>query len=120
MDRTLVLKAIAEETRMKIITLLLQCNYCVCALARKLGMSEAAVSQHIKILRGAGLLTGEKTGYFVHYSVNRNVLQELTQDIENLISIDRKTCSPKDGGCQNKDNIKCRNMWAGEEENNSA
>ena len=51
MDRTLVLKAIADETRLKIITLLLRHNYCVRALARKLELSESGVSQHLKVLR---------------------------------------------------------------------
>ena len=66
MDRMLVLKAIADETRMKILLLLLRHNYCVRALARKLELSEGAVSQHLKILRDAGLLIGEKKGYFMH------------------------------------------------------
>lgn len=59
MDRSLVLKAIADETRMKILTLLLEHNYCVRALARSLELSEAAISQHLKVLREAGLLIGE-------------------------------------------------------------
>ena len=109
MDRTLVLKAIADETRMRIVMLLLQRNYCVRALARKLERSEAAVSQHLKILREAGLLVGEKIGYFVHYNVNKDVLHELTQSIESLISIERKNCSPEAGGCRDEENVKCHN-----------
>lgn len=90
MDKTLVLKAIADETRMKIITLLLQHNYCVRALARKLEISEAAVSQHLKILREAGLLVGEKKGYFMHYDVNRNVLHELQKRLRHLPKLNVK------------------------------
>ena len=59
MDNALVLKALADETRMKIITLLLSHSYCVRELASILELSEAAVSQHLKVLKGAGLLTGE-------------------------------------------------------------
>ncbi|MCR4819042.1 MAG: metalloregulator ArsR/SmtB family transcription factor [Fretibacterium sp.] len=113
MDRTSVLKAIADETRMRIITLLLQRNYCVRALARKLEVSEAAVSQHLKVLRGAGLLVGEKIGYFVHYDVKRDVLHELTQSIESLIAIERKACSPEDGGCWDEETTKCHNRETG-------
>ena len=82
MDLTLVLKAIADETRMKILSLLLRHNYCVRALARKLGLSEGAVSQHLKVLRDAGLLTREKKGYFMSYDINRSILQILDAAIE--------------------------------------
>ena len=60
METTKILKAIADGTRFKILTLLLQQNYCVRALSRKLGLSESAISQHLKVLREAGLLVGVK------------------------------------------------------------
>ena len=62
MNTHLTLKALSDETRMKIVILLLKNNYCVRALAKELKISEAAVSQHLKVLREAGLLTGEKKG----------------------------------------------------------
>ncbi len=110
MDKTLLLKAIADETRMKIVTLLLQHKYCVRALERKLEISEAAVSQHLKILREAGLLVGEKRGYFMHYDVNREVLHELAREIDALAEIEREACSPEQGGCQSKESEKCHNQ----------
>lgn len=106
-DRTLVLKAISDETRMKILSLLLHHNYCVRALARKLGLSEGAVSQHLKVLRDAGLLTGEKKGYFMHYDVNRDVLHALAADIEALASIEREFCTPDEFGCHSSEQEHC-------------
>ena len=107
MDRTLVLKAIADETRMKILTLLLQHNYCVRALARKLALTEPTVSQHLKVLKEAGLLTGEKKGYFMHYDVNRSVLHELAREIEQLAAIEREACTPAQGECPTSENQNC-------------
>ena len=107
LEKTLVLKAIADETRMKIVTLLLQHNYCVRALARKLGLTEATISQHLKVLREAGLLTGEKKGYFMHYEVNRGVLHELAQEIEQLAAIEREFCTPEQGECQPSEQQNC-------------
>ncbi len=107
MDRSLVLKAIADETRMKILSLLLRHNYCVRALARKLELSEGAVSQHLKVLRDAGLLTGKKKGYFMHYDVNRDVLHALTADIEALASTEREVCTPEAGGCPSSEQERC-------------
>lgn len=107
MDKTLVLKAIADETRMKILTLLLKHNYCVRALARNLNFTEATISQHLKVLREAGLLVGEKRGYFMHYDVERNVLRELAGEIEALAAIEREACTPEKGGCHPAEQEKC-------------
>jgi len=106
-ERTIVLKAIADETRMKILTLLLQHNYCVRALARSLELTEATISQHLKVLRQAGLLVGEKRGYFMHYDVERSVLHELANEIEKLAAIERETCTPEKGGCKPSEHEKC-------------
>ena len=84
MNRTLVLKALADETRMTMVSLLLGHRYCVRALARKLKLSEATISQHLKVLREADLVIGERRGYFVHYEVKRDILHQLAQDLEAL------------------------------------
>ncbi len=107
MDRTLVLKAIADETRMKILSLLLRHNYCVREPARKLELSEGAVSQHLKVLREAGLLSGKKKGYFMHYDINRDVLHALAADIEALTSVEREVCKPEAGGCSSTEKERC-------------
>ena len=107
MDRSLLLKAIADETRMKILTLLLKHNYCVRALARNLELTEATISQHLKVLREAGLIFGEKRGYFMHYDVERAVLRELAGEIEALAAIEREVCTPENGGCRASEQKKC-------------
>lgn len=70
-------KALGDETRFKIFLLLAEKQICVRGLANTLGISESAVSQHLKVLRNAGLIKGEKVGYFTHYKVQREVLKEL-------------------------------------------
>ncbi|WP_414150891.1 ArsR/SmtB family transcription factor [Acetobacterium carbinolicum] len=103
-----VLKAIADESRMKIIELLLQHNYCVRALSRRLKITEAAISQHLKVLREAGLLTGERKGYYVHYHVNRDVLKRLSSEIFKLSEIEETACAPGHGGCEPAEQKNCR------------
>jgi DNA-binding transcriptional ArsR family regulator len=78
------LKALAHETRLRLIHILLTQDLCGRALSRRLGISEAAVSQHIKILKKAGLVAGEKRGYWIHYSVQREVLEQITGELERL------------------------------------
>jgi len=72
-----IFKALADETRFKVLTLLLTHDLCVGALASRVGVSKAAISQHLQILRKAGLVTGEKRGYWTHYTVERSLLQEI-------------------------------------------
>ncbi len=74
-----VLKGLADNTRFNIILLLLQNDLCVGGLANRLGLSKAAVSQHLQILRKAGLVIGEKRGYWTHYSVRRETLEQVAQ-----------------------------------------
>ena len=107
MNRVLVLKAIADETRMKILILLLKHNYCVRALAENLELTESAISQHLKVLREAGLLNGEKRGYFMHYDVERAVLRELAGDIDALAAIKREACTQGKGGWRASEHEKC-------------
>jgi len=108
MEITKILKAVANETRFKILKLLLQHNYCVRALSKKLELSESAISQHIKVLREAGLLIGVKKGYYMHYDVDRNILQKLSSKIEELAAIEREVCNPEEEGCvDNHGNYQC-------------
>ena len=101
MDTMTVLKALSDETRMKILRLLLSNNYCVRALSKNLDISEAAVSQHLRILREAGLITGTKQSYYVHYHVEKDVLHALAADIEALAQMERENVrgSVSGSGC---------------------
>ncbi len=91
-DNIMVLKAIADETRLEILRLLLSRNYCVGALAQKIELSEAAISQHLKVLREAGLVNCEKCGYYSHYDVDRERLCLLAKEICRLAEIKREAC----------------------------
>jgi ArsR family transcriptional regulator len=111
----MLLKAIATDTRLKIVKLLLKRNYCVGALARRLDLTEAAISQHLKVLHGAGLLVEEKRGYFMHYDVNRGQLRALAKEIEILAEIERKVCNPEDENCMQEKRDKCHVYRSGKE-----
>ncbi|WP_350343458.1 metalloregulator ArsR/SmtB family transcription factor [Proteinivorax tanatarense] len=86
MDKSLkALKALSDKTRLKIIKLLLNYNFCVGAIAKNLGISEAAVSQHLKVLRQAGIVVGEKRGYYTHYIINKEIIYNLSHELRSLV-----------------------------------
>jgi ArsR family transcriptional regulator, arsenate/arsenite/antimonite-responsive transcriptional repressor len=96
------LKTLSDETRFELIKLLLAHDFCVGALAHRLRISEAGVSQHLKLLREAGLVRGEKRGYWTHYMVEKSKLNELAEVLRELTNI--LPCS--EGVCVKKVNAK--------------
>jgi DNA-binding transcriptional ArsR family regulator len=87
------LKALADEKRLQILTLLGASDLCVGALARQLGISKPAVSQHLQVLRKAGLVKGEKRGYWTHYVVQRDVLAQVAAALQALAEEERRPVS---------------------------
>jgi len=82
-----VYKALGDPTRLEIISLLTESeNLCVNVIAEKTGMSQPAVSQHLKILKNAGFLNAKKMGMHVHYSLNRDKVKEFTDSMTALFS----------------------------------
>lgn len=59
--------ALSTESRVRIVQLLSKHVLCVGALSRLTGISPGAVSQHLRVLKSAGLVRPERRGYFVHY-----------------------------------------------------
>lgn len=84
MSLTKLLKALADEKRLQILRMLVSSDLCVGALARHLGISKPAVSQHLQKLRKAGLVKGEKRGYWTHYMVDRQALARIAAELKEL------------------------------------
>ncbi len=94
-EKVKVFKAIGDETRLKILILLSTKNICAKGIARHLEISEAAVSQHIKVLKEANLIIAYKNGYYVMYELNNEVLEESKNFIDILIHKDVDLISKK-------------------------
>ena len=65
-----VFRALAAESRVRLVRLLQERPLCVNAMAARLGVTPAAVSQHLRVLASAGLVRGRRQGYYVHYEIN--------------------------------------------------
>jgi len=74
------LAAVSDATRLKMLCLLAGCERCACVLPRRVGTSQPAVSQHLKVLREAGLVSMRKDGKMRIYSLSakgRKVLGDI-------------------------------------------
>ena len=78
MELDRMLKALGEPMRLKIYQALLERKHCVRSLSKKLGISESAISQHMKVMREADLVYGEKFGYHTHYLPRQDAVDFLT------------------------------------------
>lgn len=80
-----VFEALASAPRRKILAYLSDAELTAGDIAARFAMSKPAISRHLSILEGAGLITGEKRGQFVHYSLVRenlvNVLNGYVQEV---------------------------------------
>jgi DNA-binding transcriptional ArsR family regulator len=78
-----IFKALSDPTRLRLVKLLSECSpgecegaLCVNALAHRVGVTQSAVSQHLRVLRQAGLVRGVRRGPFVHYSLAQDGLEK--------------------------------------------
>ncbi len=69
-----VLKALGEPTRLKIIRFLSERELCICELVAILDMSQPRVSQHVKVLKQAGLIKERRVKQNSYLSLNLHVL----------------------------------------------
>ena len=86
-ELTEIFKALSDPTRLRLVKLLdeQQGAMCVNALARQLGVTQSAVSQHLRILRQARLVSGDRSGPSVHYSLNYDRLAEHTETLQKTL-----------------------------------
>jgi DNA-binding transcriptional ArsR family regulator len=72
-----LLKALAHPARLAIIEVLLNKNSCVCStIVDELPLAQATISQHLKELKKAGLITGEISGRNTCYCINHKTWDE--------------------------------------------
>jgi len=69
-------KVLSVDTRVKIIELLkTKGPMGAKEIGESVGISTAAVSQHLKILKHAGLVTSERKGFWIPYSINEHAME---------------------------------------------
>ncbi len=67
-----VLKALSDETRLRILNLLYDQELCVCDIMEVLQITQTKASRHLGYMKNAGLVTDRKQAQWVHYSLIRH------------------------------------------------
>jgi ArsR family transcriptional regulator len=78
-EQAALFAALADPTRLKLLQILCHqsppgCR-CVNNLSQLMGISQPAVSQHLRVLKSVGLVTGERRGFRMHYQIDAEGLK---------------------------------------------
>lgn len=111
-----IFKALGDEKRIEILSLISRKNMCAKGIARHLKITESAVSQQIKVLKEANLIIGYKVGYHIIYDINEDSLKASVKFIDSIIdnnkianaNVNKLICSDncKHLKCISNDNFK--------------
>ena len=71
-----IFKALAEESRLRILSLLLEGELCVCEIEACLKMTQSNASRHLTVLKRCGILDSYKNGLWTYYKISSNFIQE--------------------------------------------
>ena len=80
----LVFKALNDHTRRAILDLLRERDMTAGEIGENFKMSAPSISHHLELLKRSELITGEKKGQFIHYSLNTTVLDDIMHWMMNL------------------------------------
>jgi ArsR family transcriptional regulator len=96
-----VFKALSDLTRLKILRLITtkNQNFFVGEIAEKLGISNSAISQHLKILKHADIVHPVRDGYKVYYQLNKKAIKQFPSDVANLVELVFLPCN-FEGSCK--------------------
>jgi ArsR family transcriptional regulator len=90
-EQILLLKALADPTRLKLLKLILAEELCVCEVQALLQISQPAVSQHIAKLKTAGLVSERRAGMWTYYRGNAERLQGALRAFADFLEADPTT-----------------------------
>lgn len=71
------MKALADETRLKILAMLAEGELCACTILEDFDITQPTLSYHMKILCERGLVNSRKDGTWMRYSLNFDTLAKL-------------------------------------------
>lgn len=71
-----IYKALSDESRLRIMNILMQKELCVCEIEVTLDMSQSNVSRHLIKLKNVGMVESKKESQWAYYSINKNFIED--------------------------------------------
>jgi ArsR family transcriptional regulator, arsenate/arsenite/antimonite-responsive transcriptional repressor len=87
-----IFKVLSDETRYRIFKMLLKQEICACTILEEFAITQPTLSYHMKKLTACGLIDGRKDGIWMFYSVNKEILTMLQQEMDNSMQCCLENC----------------------------
>ena len=71
-DLIKAMKALSDETRLRMLNILLERECCVCEIMQAMDISQSRASRNLRILQDAGFLKAQRHGAWIIYSIDRD------------------------------------------------
>lgn len=79
-----ILRLLSDETRLRIVMILMRRELCVCQIMAVLGISQPLISRNLALLDDAGLLNERREGKLVFYSLRKDLPQFISRLIKSI------------------------------------
>lgn len=80
-----IFKAMAHPTRLKIIYYLKDQERCVCEFSEEFSLEQSNISQHLAVLKRAGIVTSRRVGLNVHYRLTNPKFANLVDLLKDIV-----------------------------------
>lgn len=88
-EKIKLLKALGDETRIKIVQCLLSGEQCACAIVPLVGKAQSTVSQHLRLLEESGVLESRREGVNIWYKIKSKEAMQIMK-IMNIQKIETR------------------------------
>lgn len=80
-----IFKALGDETRLEIVRMLIGKERCVCAFLSAFSMTQPAISNHLRVLREAGIVIDSRDGRWIFYRLNPEAFRVVELFCKNML-----------------------------------
>lgn len=80
------LKALCDESRIKILNLLAQRELCACDFKENMDLTQPTISHHLSVLVETGLIMSEKRGRWCFYKINYDEMNNFLENLDKIIN----------------------------------
>jgi len=84
-EYVVLLKALSDETRLKIIDMLSGEELCACKILEKFSITQPTLSYHMKTLTDSGIIKSRRDGAWMKYTLNKKRIDELNEFLINVV-----------------------------------
>lgn len=104
-----ILKALADETRLRIISRILKSEMCVCEIEQCLGLTQSNASRHLNILKKARILDSFKDAQWTYYKISEDFINE-NKELYDYLKLKIKSLHSYADDCSKHESCKLQDL----------